>query len=214
MADKVTAIGDIGFGFNGFDRQDMAANKNGVFAVKQTVNGKVYSEYNFETFSFGETRYINTLIDYAHFGKFRQRIQKCFKEPHNRLGIYKTLHNNGKVTVKPGMSYTVELLISDIEQNQTRVIIPLEGKNEAAKIPRDNSKTENFIIANKPNNFDLEAAKVYFPANTFYEDFYIDLKKGRDTVKIHNDQVAAHRNFTISFDAYPNILMQTKNSCS
>ncbi len=63
LADKVTAIGTIGLGFIGFDRQDMAANKNGIYAVQQLVNGQLYTEYDFETFSFGETRYINTLID-------------------------------------------------------------------------------------------------------------------------------------------------------
>lgn len=200
LADKITAIGTIGFGFNGFDRQDMAANKNGVYSVKQTVNGKVYSEYDFETFSFGETRYINTLIDYEHFGKFRQRIQKCFKEPYNRLAIYKTLHNNGKITIKEGLSYSIELLISDIEGNDTKLSIPVEGKREPIKISKSDKKTDDFIIADKPNNFDLGAAKVYFPSSTFYEDFYIDLKKGNDTVSIHNNSVAAHRNFTISFD--------------
>ena len=46
----------------------------------------------------------------------------------------------------------------------------------------------------------MGAAKVYFPSNTFYKDFYIDLEKGKDTVKIHDNSVAAHRNFTISFD--------------
>ncbi len=205
LADKVTALGVIGFGFNSFDRQDMAANKNGVFSVKQIVNGKVYSEYDFETFSFGETRYINTLIDYAHFGKHRQRIQKCFKEPFNRLGIYKNLHNNGKITVKEGLSYTVEILISDIEGNETKLIIPVVGKKEAIKLEKDDTSTDDFVIADKPNNFDLGAAKVYFPANTFYKDFYIDLKKGKDTVTIHDNSVAAHRNFTISFDVskYP-----------
>lgn len=200
LADKVNAIGTIGFGFYGFDRQDMAANKNGVYSVKQTVNGKTYSEYDFETFSFGETRYINTLIDYEHFGKFRQRIQKCFKEPYNRLTIYKTLYNNGKITIKEGLSYTIELLISDIEGNKTKLNIPVEGKREAIKINRNDEKTDDFIIADKPNNFDLGAAKVYFPANTFYEDFYIDLEKGKDTITIHNNSIAAHRNFTISFD--------------
>lgn len=200
LADKITAIGTIGFGFNGFDRQDMAANKNGVYSVKQTVNGKIYSEYDFETFSFGETRYINTLIDYDHFGKFRQRIQKCFKEPYNRLAIYKTLHNNGKITIKEGLSYSIELLISDIEGNDTKLSIPVEGKREAIKINRNDKKTDDFILADKPNNFDLGAAKVYFPSNTFYKDFYIDLKKGKDTVAIHNNSIAAHRNFTISFD--------------
>lgn len=200
LADKVTALGTIGFGINTFDRQDMAANKNGVYEVKQTVNGRVYSEFDFETFSFGETRYINTLIDYAYFYKNRQRIQKCFKEPYNHLDIYKTLYNNGEIDVQEGMSYNVEILISDVEGNTTKLVIPVEGKKEMVKVPKDDTKTDNFIIADKPNNFDLGAAKVYFPASTFYKDFYINLKKGKDTVTIHDNSVAAHRNFTISFD--------------
>ncbi|MFD2101076.1 M23 family metallopeptidase [Flagellimonas iocasae] len=200
LADKVTATGTIGFGINSFDRLDMAANKNGVYAVKQTVNGRVHSAYDFESFSFGETRYINTLIDYNYFGKYRERIQKCFKEPYNHLSIYKTLYNDGKIDVEEGMSYTVEILISDVAGNQTKLVIPLEGKQEIPKINKDNEATENFIIASKPNNFDLGAAKVYFPASTFYDDFYINLKKGKDTVTIHDNSVAAHRNFTISFD--------------
>jgi Membrane proteins related to metalloendopeptidases len=200
LADKVSALGTIGFGINSFDRQDLAANQNGVYSVKQTVNGRVYSEFDFETFSFAETRYINTLIDYPYFYKNRQRIQKCFKEPYNHLDIYKSLYNNGKIDVEEGMSYQVELLISDIEGNLTKLVIPVEGKQEMEKVAKEDDRTEDFILADKPNNFDLGAAKVYFPANTFYEDFYIDLKKGNDTITIHDNSVSAHRNFTISFD--------------
>jgi len=200
LADKVTAVGTIGFGINSFDRLDMAANKNGVYAIKQTVNGRVYSELDFESFSFGETRYINTLIDYAHFYDNRQRIQKCFREPYNHLSIYKSLYNDGKIKVEEGMSYNVELLISDVAGNTTKLIIPIEGKREEEKISKIDKTTENFVIADKPNNFDLGAAKVYFPASTFYEDFFINLEKGSDTITIHDNSVAAHRNFTISFD--------------
>ena len=200
LANKVVANGTIGFGFNGFDRQDLGANKNGVYAVKQTVNGKVYSEYNFETFSFGETRYINTFIDYAHFGKFKQRIQKCFKDDSNKLNIYKTLYLDGKIPIVEGLSYSVELLISDIEGNDIKVIIPVEGKRTALKVQKKEKQTNYFVKANKPNSFDLGAAKVYFPEGTFYKDFYMNLKKGSDTITIHDATVAAHRNFTMTFD--------------
>ncbi|WP_343485812.1 M23 family metallopeptidase [Allomuricauda sp. d1] len=205
LADAITASGTIGFGFNGFDRLDMAANKNGVYTVQQSVNGKVYSEYDFETFSFGERRYINTLIDYEHFSKYRQRIQKLFKEPSNRLSIYKTLYNDGKIKVEDGLSYNVEILIADIEGNDIKVVIPVEGKKLPILVVDDEEKTEHYILANRPNNFDLGVAKVYFPTNTFYENFYMHLEKGSDTVTIHNNTVAAHRNFTISFDVskYP-----------
>jgi hypothetical protein len=200
LADQVTALGTIGLGFIGFDRQDMAANKNGVYAVQQLVNGEVYTDYDFETFSFGETRYINTLIDYDHYGKSRQRIQRLFKDPSNRLSIYNTLKNDGKIAVKEGLSYTVELLLKDLEGNLTKAVIPIEGKKEPVQIKEEVLKTDNYLIAKKPNNYDLGAAKVYFPSNTFYNDFYIDLEKGEDTVKIHNSRIPAHRNFTITFD--------------
>ena len=199
-ADKITALGTIGFGFNGFDRQDMAANKNGVYSVTQTVNGKTHSQYNFETFSFGETRYINTLIDYPHYKKYRQRIQKVFKEPYNRLDIYDELYLDGKLIIKDGLSYNVELLIRDIEGNETKITIPIEGKTEEIIRPKKVDKTDIFLKADSPNSFDLGAAKVFFPESTFYQDFYIKLKKGKDTISIRHDWVAAHRNFTIAFD--------------
>lgn len=200
LADKVRAAGTIGFGFVGHDRQDMAANKNGVYSVQQLVNGKIYSDYSFEKFSFSETRYINTLIDYHHLGKYKQRIQKSFKSPGNRLSIYNTLHNDGKIVVREGLSYNVELLIKDFEGNQAKLLIPVEGKRETVKKEREEKRTDYYVIAKKPNNYDLGAAKVYFPSNTFYEDFYLDLETGKDTVKIHSNTVPVHRNFTITFD--------------
>ncbi len=200
LADKVTASGLIGFGINTYDRQDLAANKNGPYSIKKSVNGRVYSEYRFETFSFPESRYINTLIDYPHYATYGERIQKTYKKSSNLLGIYQNLYNDGKVEINEGLSYNVEIQISDLAGNNTKLIIPVEGKRQEILIPRKEEKTDNYILAKKPMNFDLGGAKVYFPANTFYDNFFIDLKKGQDTVTIHNNTVPAHRNFTITFD--------------
>ena len=205
VADKVKALGTIGFGINAFDRQDMAANKNGVFEIQQLVNGQVYTDFDFDSFSFSETRYINTLIDYTYFGRNRQRIQRCFKAPGNQLSIYKKLYNDGKIDVKEGSSYTVEIRIRDLEGNTVNVTIPVEGVREPLLKKREARKTPYYLKSKQPNNYDLGIARVYFPENTFYEDFHIDLQPGKDTVRIHNNSIPAHRNFTISFDAslYP-----------
>ena len=200
LADKVTALGDIGVGFIGFDRLDMAANKNGVYSVELSVNGKIYSLYDFESFSFGETRYINTLVDYDYYGRNRQKIQKSFKSAGNNLSIYKDLYNDGKIKINEGLSYTAKLLIKDYAGNKVELNIPIEGVKNLLGNKKVIAKTDNYVIAKKPNNFDLGGAKVYFPTNTFYENFYIDLKKGKDTVTIHRNTVPAHKNFTITFD--------------
>ena len=92
------------------------------------------------------------------------------------------------------------ILIKDLKGNITKVIIPVEGAYQEVKIHKKENKTDTYIKAKKSNNFDLGIAKVYFPANTFYKDFYIDLKKGKDTVSIHNSKVPVHKNFTITFD--------------
>mgnify|MGYP003629872819 FL=1 len=200
LANKVYASGTIGFGINSFDRQDLAANQNGLYAVEQIVNGKTYTAYDLESFSFGETRDINTLIDYKHFVKYRQRIQQLFKTSGNHMSIYKEVYNNGKIDVSEGLSYSIEILMKDIRNNTTKVVIPVEGKKEVLKITKKEEKTDTYLIAKRPNTYDLGVAQVYFPANTFYEDFYIDLEKGTDTVKIHDSSVPAQLNFTITFD--------------
>ncbi|WP_299163700.1 M23 family metallopeptidase [uncultured Eudoraea sp.] len=211
LADNVYASGTIGFGINTYDRQDLAANKNGIYSVQQLVNGKIYTDFNFESFSFNETRYINTLIDYDHFGKYNERIQRCFIAPGNRLEIYKQIYNEGKINVDEGLFYKVEILIKDLQDNLVKLVIPVEGKRQPPLVIEEELKTDYFIIAKQPNNYDLGAAKVYFPANTFYDNFYMDLQKGTDTVVIHNNRIPAHKNFTITFDVTKYSPQERKN---
>ncbi|MGB5378307.1 M23 family metallopeptidase, partial [Muriicola sp.] len=200
LAETVEAQGIIGFGITAYDRQDLAANQNGLYALKQTVNGTVYAALDFEKFSFGETRLINTLIDYEYFAKYRRRIQRCFLTAGNDLSIYRDLKNEGKIRVEEGSSYKVEIEISDLEGNATKLIIPVTGTQQTLLNKKESLKTEHYIVATKPNNFELGKAKVYFPANTFYDDFYINLQHRGDTITIHNNSVPAHKNFTLTFD--------------
>lgn len=200
LAEPVFADGSIGFGVVAFDRQDMAANKNGVFRIEQRVNGKTYTRIDFDKFSFGETRLINTLIDYPHYYQYRNRIQKCFRAAGNELSLFQAFQNNGEIDIRPGLSYQVELELSDVAGNRTLVRIPVEGRKQEVVIQPKDSITPNFILASKPHSFSAGRASVYFPANTFYENFYLQLSHSGDTLHLHNPSVPAHRNFTLTYD--------------
>ncbi|GGD42654.1 M23 family metallopeptidase [Muriicola marianensis] len=200
LASEVAAIGTIGFGVAAYDRQDLAANQNGLYELEQKVNGRVTAAFDFDSFSFGETRLINTLIDYEYLSKYRRRIQRCYKLNGNDLSIYKQLENDGKLSVLQGMNYTVEITLKDLAGNTSRVVIPVVGRREIPQEKKEVQKTDHYISAGKPNNFDLGKARVFFPANTFYEDFYIDLQSSNDTITVHNNSVPAHKNFTLTFD--------------
>lgn len=199
-AGKVTALGTIGFGINTYDRQDLAYNKNGVYQVQMLVNGTPHFSYNFDSFSFTETRYINTLIDYEHYIEDKRRIQYCFKQPHSKLSVYNTKNGNGLLTVNPGQFYNIKLLVKDIYGNQTTINIPVEGKAQEVLTTPKPEPANTYLISNQPNSYNLGIATVYFPAGTFYKNQNLQLLSNSDTIIVHNNKVPVHRNFTITFN--------------
>lgn len=200
LAEPVVGSGRIGFGIKTYDRQDMAANKNGVYRIIQRVNGKTYTDLDFDAFSFGETRYINTLIDFPYYARYQDRIQKCFRVAGNKLSLYNTLFNEGSIDIAPGQSYFVELEISDLAGNQTLLKIPVEGKKQPVLVSKNPGKTSYFVYADKPSSFKLSGAQVYFPAGSFYQDSYLNLDSDSTVIQIHEPSLPMHRNFTLTFD--------------
>lgn len=200
LADKVYASGLIGFGVNSYDRQDLAYNKNGVYKVEMLVNGMPHFSYNFEKFSFGESRYINSLIDYKYYQQKNERIQQCFVRPGNRLSVYEGVIDNGIIKIEEGLHYNLEIRIKDFHENETVIKIPVEGKTQEVLTKKEVLVTNDYLIAEKDNAYKIGKASAFFPANTFYDNFYIDLKDEGESVIIHNDEMPVHKNYTLSFD--------------
>ena len=75
LTNRITAIGDIGFGLTTWDRLGGESNKNGVYSVEMKVNGKRHYYHDFETFSFAETKFINLMMDYAHYKKYAPKYR-------------------------------------------------------------------------------------------------------------------------------------------
>lgn len=208
LADKMVAHGTIGFGINAFDRQDLSYNKNGLYSLEMSVNGTPHLNYSFETFSFSETIYINTFIDYERLVSRKQHVQQLFIKPSNKLGIYGQKVNNGFINVEDGMFYSVTLTLKDAANNATVLTIPVEGKKLPIIKASEAVKTNNYLIASRDNIYNIGNANIYFPEGTFYEDFFIDLKQEDSTVIIHNNKVARHKNYTLTFNVsnYPDTL--------
>jgi len=57
-ADRILASGTIGFGINVFDRFNGVPNKNGIFSLEMTLNGKRFYYHDVESFSFSESKFL------------------------------------------------------------------------------------------------------------------------------------------------------------
>jgi hypothetical protein len=164
--------------------------------VQTFYNGIPNFGYQFDTYSFDEMRYVNALIDYSMYKKTQQRVQKLFmKTPYN-LSIIKSDSSNGVVNVVPNLTAQYRIEVSDFYGNTTTVSIPIVYKVLPAIIAKEPT-SKYFVKAKNEANFSKDNMSVFFPANTFYNDFYLNFDVKNDTLFLHDDTVPAHSNFTI-----------------
>ena len=200
LAEKVVANGAIGFGISAHDTDDVSFNNNGLYKVQSFFNGKPNFGYEFITYSFDETRYINALIDYSWYKKTKQRVQQLFmKLPYN-LGIIQTDENNGVLKISPNLASLYRIELSDFFGNKKAISVPIQYDLLSTIIATDVVPTKYFVRANTDAIFALDNMSVFIPAGTFYEDFNFNFDVKKDTLFLHEDTVPAHNNFTISIE--------------
>ena len=198
-AENIEAIGNIGFAVGTYDRQDLAANSNGVYNIQTFINGSRNFEIDFKRFSFDETKHINQLIDYEHFSTKKQRIQKLFRK-NNPLSLFKSTLNDGIIKVEDSTYSIYKIRVADFKNNESWVTVHIKGsKNNKVKADRK-ATTPYFIKADQTTNLKEGIVSVDFYKDTFYEDFYIDFEVKNDTLKLHKDVKAAKKNFSITYD--------------
>lgn len=200
LANSIEAIGKISFGVNSFDQLNGAANKNGLYSLELFLNEKPIHEFKAVSFSFYEGKYINLLIDYERYATLKQRIQKCYTEPSNKLDMYPIEINNGYITVENGLDYTATIIAKDFAGNTQKLIIPIKGKNEENIIFKPITTTAYKINHTDFQKFSQENVTVAFPKNTFYNDFYLDFEVSNGIAKIHEPIVPLNNNYTLTFD--------------
>ena len=200
LAEKISAAGKIGFGITTFDYDDVSWHSNGIFRVQTFLNGKTDFGYQFDTFAFDETRLVNALIDYGRYKKLGQRVQKLFMENPYPLSIIKPGPTNGIILASSNLMQSYRIEVADFSENIAKIFIPIQYSALPAKVAEVPITSKYFVKAKKENIFSLENVTVNFPANTFYDDFYMNFEVKKGTLKLHEDIVPAFTNFSITFE--------------
>ncbi|WP_426484002.1 M23 family metallopeptidase [Flavobacterium sp. 2] len=208
LAGKVKANGKIGFGITAVDFDDVSGNKNGVFNVSTFLNGNQNYNYQFNTYSFDEMRYINAFIDYPKYKKSGQRVQKLFMKTPFALSIIKTDSLRGIVPVEPNLASMYRIEVSDFFGNMTTINVPVEYDTVTPVVAEAPATSPYFIKANRDANFEKDNMSVFFPAGTFYDDFNLNFDVKNNKIYVHEDVIPVHSNFTITIkdDSYEEAL--------
>lgn len=200
LADKILAKGKIGIEISATDKSTGSVGNNGIYKMETFYNGTPGFGYTFNTFAFNEGRYINNFIDYPKYYYTGQRFQKLFYRTPYPFSMIKGNATNGQIEIKPGETQNYRIVVSDYHGNTTTVNGSIEYSDKPAGITEVKNITPYLVKAANDNNYSKNNISVFVPANSFYDDFYMDLDVKDSILYINNESVPVHTPITVSFD--------------
>ena len=214
-ADPIVANGKIGLGIGTYDRHDHTYNKNGIYSITAKLNGRRIQQIQFSKIRFSDSEYLNTLIDYPRYSRTRQRIQKLFRSSGNELDFFDHLED-GLINVEIGKDYACQIKVSDANNNNRYLFVPIHGKEQEVAIPPKEIPEGKEIEPNRDYLFIYDGAEVYIPKNAVYDNSRFVLDFDNKELQIKADHVALRKAFQIKVMAPDSVVghylgMQYKN---
>lgn len=165
---QITAWGKIGIGLKAYDRMDNLYHIYGVKRIRLYQNDSLIFSMLHERFSFADTRYLNSLIDYTDWHNRRSMVMRLFIDPGNQLNCYRRAINQGEIIINEEKEYQFRLELSDAHGNKRSFPFIISGKKQ--EIPPIPPKGENFFAYNQDNFYESDKFDIKIPKGALYTD--------------------------------------------
>jgi murein DD-endopeptidase MepM/ murein hydrolase activator NlpD len=176
--DTLELDGNVGFGIEAYDYLNGANNRCGLYSIRLFVDEKLKFHWEMDQFSFSESRYINSFIDYEEKGKNKKNVQKTFVDPNNQLSLYRYTDQAGIMDFSENRNYNISILIEDTYGNQSRIDFLAAGgiQNGPDVLAGKDTATVTFSCMS-PHEFKDEGLELQLPQGALYYD--LDFKYTR-----------------------------------
>jgi hypothetical protein len=172
LAQPLVAWGPIGIGIKAYDRMNETSNTYGVNEIILKVDSnEVYHSF-FDSFSFGDTRYLNSYIDYAEWTERNSFFMKSFTEPGNRLGMNRA-RSNGIISIDQEKSYHLEYILKDVYGNTTTFRFDITGQ---PTFPAREELQGVWFPYNRDNAFSDKGVELHIPIRNLYTDLDLQIQ--------------------------------------
>jgi len=170
--DTIQISGKVYFGIGTWDLFNNGNNKNGVYSIKLIADSLTVYQHQMESFSFDETRYINSLIDYSNWSRKKRLIQKSYIQPNNHLSIYQGVVNNGIISFNDEKVHTMIYEVADIAGNIStlKFYVKSEREDNAQRSNEiQNGDTNQIFTYKKDNEFHTDNVIFKVPGSALYD---------------------------------------------
>ena len=172
--------GTVFFGISTIDKTDGSQNKCGVYSIELYADNRLIFNILFDEYSYDETRYINSLIDYRKFVKDKIRYVRTEVDEYNILDLYG--EKNGSVTLKEGQEVEMKYVVKDYYGNTSTVNFKLIGDAPLEEYS-DNQYSRSYYRVDGKNEVvvNLDGFTATIPEKAFYKFEYV-LARQLDTI--------------------------------
>lgn len=204
----VPVYGEIGFAIETNDYLDNSYNKCGIYSLQLTVDDELYFSNQFDQFSFDQSRYINSYIDYETYIELNRRFQKTWVDAGNKLSTYNYLKGSGSFKAVDNQIHKIQILLKDTYGNSSTLEFRIESKpSEIAQTPKTFQKKFNYKIENEFKTDDIE---LKIPKGAMYNDLNFEYKTMPVSPGYYSEIHVVHYN-TTPLHKSANIRIKTKN---
>ena len=177
---EIKVNGTVYFGISACDQADGSSNKNGVNSIELFADNRLIFNILFDKYSYDETRYVNSLIDYRKFINDKIRYVRTEIDEYNILDLYG--EKSGSVTLKEGDMVAMKFVVKDYFNNVSTVNFNLIGDKPLAEVA-DNQYGRSYYRVDGKNEIEvgLDGFTATIPEKAFYRFEYV-LARQIDTI--------------------------------
>ena len=200
---EIRISGLTGFGIKAYDLLNDSYNKCAVYSIELSVDSISIFKYVMEGFSFNESRFINSHIDYETYMKESIFIERMFVLPNDKLGVYKDVVNRGVLNFNDNLTHLVNVIVTDINNNKSTLTFKVKPDVVKVKeIAGDANKNLKIMPFNRSNRFISDGISVNIPNGALYDTLYFDYMRTTGTKEMLSDIHAVHNKYTPLHKSY------------
>lgn len=197
--------GVIGIGIEASDFLNGARNRCGIYSIELLVDQVPRFYMEMDEFSFNESRYINSHIDYEERITNNLNIHETFVAPNDNLSVYKLLKDRGRLSFFDNENHEITLIIKDVYQNESRLDFNLTSRLDyGQKITKPERTYTRVMLPDVRNTYQHSGFELDIPPGALYDTLYFTYAKSpgipgsySEVHHVHNELIPVHRYFNM-----------------
>jgi len=196
VENEITISGLAGFGIKSFDRLNDTYNKCAAYSIDLIIDSVSIFSYVMDGFSFNESRFVNSHIDYETYMKEKIYIERTFVLPNDKLSVYKDVINRGIFNFNDDQTHHAEIIVTDAHNNISVLSFTIKAQSANYKqVTETNDKYMKLMPYNKANSFASDNLSISIPIGALYDTLYYNYKTSPGTLEMLSDLHHIHNKF-------------------